>query len=361
MIINYNVGKNIYLQKYVSLMHIIYIMNHIYKCPLILFTLFCVGASAQVRMDSYGDTLKGNIKKITQHGRFEIASPDGLYTSTVKCIYTCDTSRDIELIKYYKEQDKEAAREEIHFDSHGRILTDNAYTDIDSLYKRSTYTYDEQGLLIEKREINYPFHSGYQMEDAELGTGFQDSLGKCTKYAYDNKGRLAEKIELEIWDSRIKTDNLAAYKYDAANRKTEEYELNLRACFEDERYVLFYTGGKGYAKKAVFTYDSLNRLASCTKYSELKVPNPSWHEKHTGIFIGWKTVYNYSGKNAVADDLTSMSLFREDNGAITTGTPSTDLNHAAETYETLEYDKHGNVIRKMRHGQLVFERTIEYY
>jgi hypothetical protein len=330
---------------------------------LFILLLLPVFAKAQIRIDAYGDTLKGNVKKVIQYGAFTIIHGAEVYgtNTATKSIYTFDSTTGLELITFYNEQEKEMAKEVIQFDSKGHVLTDNFYTDRDVMYRKRTYKFDTYGRQIEKCDVHYPFRASYLIEYGEVREVINDSAGHCTIYIYDKMGHLAEKIELEISDSRTTTDNLAAYKYDLASRKTEEYVLNLRSCGEEGRYILFYTGGKGYATKTVFKYDSLNRLAACIKYSELKIPNPSQHEKHSGTFIGMKTVYNYRGQSWTATDLTNTLLFREDDGSITTGTTWTHPNWEAKSNETLEYDDHGNVIKKTRYGQLLFERKIEYF
>ena len=77
---------------------------------IILFWIHTVCCSlntrAQVRIDNYGDTLKGNVKRMTQNGVIVIGSPAGSQTSTTKCIYTYDTANGNELIKFYNELDK---------------------------------------------------------------------------------------------------------------------------------------------------------------------------------------------------------------------------------------------------------------
>lgn len=336
-------------------------MGRICNGSLLLIVMFAADAHAQVQIDASGDTLKGNVKRMTQ---YYISRNNGAVvglTDTIKSVYTYDESRRIELVKYSRKHDQETTREEIFFDSKGNILERRSYTDLDSLYRRCTYKYNSTGKQIESHEINYPFHASYPFEVGEVSIEFNDSLGSDILYIYDSMGRLAEKTQILIWDSRKTTDNIAAYRYDAKGNKTEEYNLNLRACDQEQKYFLFYINGKGYSTKTVFKYDSLNRLAERTEYSEEKNPSALWREQHTGTFIGRRTVYNYSGQNEVANGNTVVSLYREADGSITKDTPMQFPNWDAKADETVEYDNHGNVIRKTRWNQLVFERTIEYY
>ena len=129
----------------------------------------------------------------------------------------------------------------------------------------------------------------------------------------------------------------------------------------EDKYFLFYFGGRGYATKTVFKYDGSNRLAERTEYSEQKMAAPFPGNRHSGTLIGRKTVYNFSAQEKIADNLSVMSLYWEADSSVTAATPMTLPNWAGKTNETLEHDKQGNVTKKMKWNQFVFRRTIEYF
>ncbi len=326
------------------------------------FFLFPMGAYAQIRIDSYGDSLKGNVKSMTQYSVSTKSSGVTGYVKpdTTKCIYTCDVAKGTELIRFYNEHDKETSHEVIQFDGKGHVLEQRYYTDLDSLYMKCTYAYEVHGWETKNCRVNYPFHASYPKEEQEVSTSFKDSLGSYTTYTYDNVGHVTERVDQSSVDAYITTDEIMAYKYDLKGNKTEEYDLNVRACGQ-ENYVLFYFDGRGYTKKTLFKYDSRGRVAERMEYTERKKPSSFMNDQQRGTSIGMKHHYTYSGEDDIADNDTMMQLYRESDNSITTGKPTTITPWVDRNKAIKEYDKQGNVVKKIQYNMLVYTRTIAYF
>ena len=331
------------------------------KLLTILFLCVSMSAYAQVRTDLAGDTLKGNVKKMTEYV-YEVygtcCNSAPMKRDTMKRVYICDTADATETINLYNDLDMVTAKVLMKFDNNGHLIEKGFYTDIDSLYMRHTYTYDAHGHNIEEREARYPFHASSSVQYSDEFMEVKDSDGYCIKYKYA-QGYMVEMTSESFWGTNITPNETADYKYDSRGNKIEEDDLKI---YQRDHYVTFYIDGKEYTTKTIYKYDDRNRLIESTEYFEGK-PNPNADlaapKRHSGTIIGGKDLYTYNGQSNKADSVTLIWMYREDDGSITNGEP--ESKPIPKSKETKEYDKQGNVVKKMNGAVVTLEREIEYF
>ena len=382
------------------------------KLLAILLLCFSTCTYAQVRLTINGDTLKGNVKRITEydyqvHGMFccNSSKPD---TTKRTCIYTCDTANRLETIMIEGnpyEHKTGKSKDLLKFDDKGRLRETDHYSDLDSLYSRETWTYDAHGLKTGDRSVRYPLYASNPEEYEHLNTSTKDTDGNCSVYTYNSagklteqtwatfageektiyrialckyhsNGKLAEKTDEAYQGSEKTTFGRTLEKYDDRGNKIEEDKyLNINR----DRFVLFYIGEKAYTLKFTYKYDEHNRLIESARYAEEK-PHPNAatpeHKVHSGTQIGYKVLYTFDGGNNTTTNSTHVDLYHEDDGSITlepdTTPPTsilTDVFIYSEPDSTTtsqvpknveERDKQGNLIKKIN-GNFFLERQIEYY
>ena len=320
------------------------------KLLAILFLYIPMGVYAQVRITNDGDVLKGSIKRITEYetGRCCISG------DTMKSIYTWDTANSLEIISFYDELEKVRSSALAKFDNKEHLIEKDYYTDIDSLYRKSTDKYDVHDRKIEEYDVSYPFHASYQEAYSDENIEVKDSMGDCYKYKYDNTGNLVEKIKESFSGSNRTIDKITDYKYDSNGNKIEEDNFEH---FFRNYYVTFYIGGKEFTSKTIFKYDDHSRLTESDEYFQEK--SDLTPKQHSGILIGGKDLYTYDSQSNKTDSVTFMWIYQEADSSITTGSQTTS--QMTENKETEEYDIQGNVIKKLMNNTVTLWREIEYF
>ena len=326
--------------------------------------LLCISTctNAQVRIAMNGDTLTGNIKKMTE-SVYNVYRPTYnsilRKTDTMKCAYTCDTAIGVEnvgIVSFYNNHSVTSSVV-MRFDNNGHIIEKDFYTDIDSLYMKETYRYDQNSREIEACQVTYPFHASSTAEYDEV-VQVKDSMGFCTEYKYDGIGNMIEMTIGSVGSQEKMIDERTVNKYDSKGNKTEEDNFKR---YQRDNYVTFQSDGNEFTSKTIFKYDGRNRLIERTEYA-LKKPAPDAYlppRERYSTLIGNKEVYTYDGQSKLETSITYLRIYREKDGTITTEKQSTGEVPKYEKNEAL--DKHGNVIKRMNGKHLALERQIEYY
>ncbi len=270
-------------------------------------------------------------------------------------------ARDLEIITL-ENQRSDWDEVTLRFDDKGLLIERDAYAARRDLpFSVSTYIYNLRGRKIMERNVTYPKINPGIYHDISIGT-LPDSTLQWSVYYYDDEDSLVEWTMVELNDSVPETDLIRAYKYDNKGRKIEEDDIN---CYSAKDYVAFNVDGREFTERETFKYDDHNRLVESDGYFENKdTSHPYYLTRHTGTMVGVKEMYVYSGLSETEDSTISLRVYRENDGSITTdgATGAAYMGrHLPENNVTVEYDGHGNVIRRKTNGRVVMNREIEYF
>lgn len=173
-----------------------------------LFMCIALSSQCQVRITFYGDTLKGNIKKMTEH-RFE-------WMDTIKTVYTWDATKHLGTAIF----NDGFAKWFVRYDKGGHILEESLYSYNDKLCRQSTYSYNIDGGGIESRELQYLCQQCNNLSDRLNNSASNWVAGifvstSLNKSEYDDTGRLIRKMKKSY--SSISgsdtTTEITSYKY----------------------------------------------------------------------------------------------------------------------------------------------------
>lgn len=201
------------------------------------FTSTC---NAQARLGYFGDTLKGNVKKMTET-RYS-NTPGMTDMVDLVSIYTWDTISRTETIKFFREDHTYLGMCILKFDAQNRVI-ENSLSCSDAPCTSTTYQYDQNGDIIKKLEIIHPYtynenDDDYKPAGCNILTDwlydmmtnwpvYRDSAVTSTIYKFHKPGQLksyaSEHITYgqETFDTTIKT---VIYNYDSEGREVETKE-----------------------------------------------------------------------------------------------------------------------------------------
>lgn len=329
---------------------------------ILLFVLVSFSCEAQVRITYEGDTLKGNIKRMTEYYvRWGM--------DTVRAIYTWDsTTRSETAIFCEGLAAKVLGKWTAAYDASGHVIETALYCDSNKPCYRQTTGYDAKGRTIEQLTVGYAFlrhefndkisgvieewpccpgvtyqavkyeynslgHLAHVLEE-NCNVGNTDTTFKSTNYTYGNKGVLQEMTERNY--KRDETYETREYKYDARGNKVEE------CIYKAQRSIVlgdWYNNGKPFTIKTFFRYNDSNELIESKAYFiEGAGPKPPGGDK-----VGAVKLYNYD--NHVMTGCTTYTLIRQDNGVEITDDKRVDRT-PIDGYKQ-ERDKNGNVVKTL--------------
>lgn len=342
-----------------------------------LLLSICFNCEAQVKLlyhegwlSGPEDTLKGNIKKLTEYST-------SFRDSAIK-VYTCDTAAKTETALFYEKQ-KLLGKWIVQYDAYGNIIETELYCDSTILSKGSYNKYDAKGRKIESTTIEYntdchyltnwlidgiidyvvskyPIYSitsythdgmGRLKDDItrDYENGDRDTLFKVNRYSYDRNGQLTEKEEKTWGDNRPL--EIRTTKYDYKGRETEFNYVNKDGWFQS---------GQPIIKKTILVYDSVyGRIVERKEYDLSNNNSDSAFQKET--FIGSSTTYQYDELGNLAT-YSTYNLYWGNNG-------SESRQHRVtlsveKSYDQKAYDSHGNMIKRNNNGYETV-REIEYF
>ncbi|MBS1771437.1 MAG: hypothetical protein JST82_01165 [Bacteroidetes bacterium] len=329
-----------------------------------------------------GDTLKGNIKKITEHSlhvRLKLKSI--FYPNKIK--------NSTETLLYNEDADTLMGKWLVQYDSNNRISEQRLYCQHDTLCNSDAYQYDAAGRVIEWSSYQYvnEMHGGYlyMMLTGIITnplTGMFHVYSKA-KYEYDNEDRVIternesyndmdeygdtlisittnkyakgiNKTEIRTVTIHIRgyadtTVAITRYQYDKKSNVTEECTYKGTLYHQDD------------STKTIYKYDSHNNLVERKSYFETVN-----YCAHGGRQIGAMDIYAYDSlNNMISDDY--CSLCRLDNGKEVNECEYHKQIKVRKAEHKLidekplyEYDKQGNIIKITHIGYVMVKREIEY-
>lgn len=342
----------------------------------------CIAANshAQILITGSGDTLKGNIKRLTEH----------FYNSdyTVKTIYTWDTVIKTVVGRIYDEHDIQKGKRVFKYNNAGRIFERYFYCNEDEFCEKEISKYDANGLMLERRVYNY-YNRTQQypgncnsLRDwlwggiTERFTNVDSSIDIYT-YQYDRRGNLIEEKHEDITIGEGYNSSSVYLIYDtyypdnkiAIHKRIIIYS-NDDTTIEQTEYKYDAKGNKiGESSSTISRYRTLESCTNATyKYSadnkliEVIVhfsPAYNTSSKHPGTRVGWVYKYAYNKQNNL-ESRSEYDIYRQFDGSeqqyLSRKYPA-----EKEQKEETEYDKQGNVIKKTRNGFVESTNEIEYY
>jgi len=289
---------------------------------IILLTLLSISAFTyslgQVKTTGFGDTIKGNVKLMTEYN----------YTTGQLIIieYTWDTIANTSTAIYYDEKKSLRGKSIVTFDSKNRLTSRNLYCHDGKLCTQLNLQYNKQDKLSDYHYVHY----SQRNDSAYMGecNGLYDWLhGQITywmifdssvdirRYEYDLRGRVAKTEDINILDGDS-TIKLTEDKYDSTGNKTESKTLTNRAEAVDTMVEIvhyrYYDSGAKYVEETIVSY-SLG------------------HERPDTTVDGTRYIH-----------YTEEELYNSDR---------------LSEYANKEYDQQGNIISIPS----LFRREIEYY
>lgn len=349
------------------------------KYLIIVCMLLSIACSAQVRMNYSGDTLKGNVKKVTEH-RY-------VWRDTITLAYAYDEIRKVASECFYR-GDVLKGTWIAKYDNSGRVLETVLYSDSNKLCSKQSCKYDRQGMKTEVLHADCGYPRCYQLVDMLDGSMSNWPMGEMTycntidQYEYNSLGLVAKMRKkvfegsdtvlenvtdyvynsngalIEMRDSAFErygntTPKVKTYRYDSAGNKTEE-ELYSNANSTD--LSNWYNGGKSMTHKILYKYDSHNNRVDQKEY--YFGSNSPRTKPHSGTEVGGGTLYTFETLDNMVST-TDYRIYREDNGSETlVYEPSQKV---AKREESEERDSYGNTIKRMDNGRVVSVREIAYY
>jgi hypothetical protein len=316
------------------------------------------------------DTLKGNIKKLTEYST-------SFRDSAIK-VYTCDTAAKTETALFYEKQ-KLLGKWVVQFDAYGNIIETGLYCDSTILSTGCYNKYDAKGRKTESTKIQYNAHCHYltnwlidgivdyavsrypiysitlytydsmgRLKDditRDYENGDRDTLFKVNRYSYDRNGQLVEKEE-KTWGGNRPLE-IRTTKYDCKGREIEFNYVNKDGWFNS---------GQPIIKKKIWVYDSLQDRITERKLYDLSNYKPDSAYQNQ-IFVGSSTTYQYDTQGNNTSNST-YNLYWGNNG-------SESRQHRVtlpveKSYDQKAYDNHGNMIKRNNYGYETV-REIEYF
>jgi membrane peptidoglycan carboxypeptidase len=341
-----------------------------------------VSASAQIRI-AYGDgtydTLKGNIKQMTEYQH----SGD----SYVKAVYTFDRGKMTQVANFYDadKNDKWMGKWVVQYDNGGRALNIDLYCTNAVPCQGTTSKYDALGRMVENSSVfNFKGDSCSctRLIDwisggiSEWFVGVDSSITTYI-YKYNSKGRILEKSseELEIEGKVVlKTSERISFKYDDDGNEIEiikkristspehidttteiaEYEYDKRSNKIEENVLT--RDRKTQCVKTVFKYNIDNDLIeSRTYYDPVRPTRPS----NSGTCIGTGVEYTYDSLHHRKSHR-YFQIYIQDDGEETRDVSNFKAEEKNEE-DQKEYDRHGNIVKITSGNIQTLKREIEYY
>ena len=366
------------------------------KVKLLTLFLICLTlcADAQVRIVSKGDTLKGNIKRVTEY-RFN-------WIDTIKSVHNYDIEGS-ETVTFYSSKNVFLGKERKKVDGNGRIKASGFYYKKDTLCDSFTYQYDAFGREIEQLSkyqhcgqcnclrdilsgsianwISGEFTSFTQFKSEYDHTGnlvktnkqtfrtwssaedpYTDTAIETTVYNYKRNGKVAgiKKENFEIRQGRRDTTlEITEFRYNDSGNKVEEVMFKKGS---DNWLRNWHYDGKEVTTRTLFKYDTRNNLIESDEYFfEEKNNNP--HVKtYPGVMVGAGTRYTYDSLNNMTSSI-FYRLYRHDDGTETEegASVSNVKKREKEKEGEKEYDDRGNIIKITNDGTVWLRRVIEYF
>ena len=339
--------------------------------------------NAQILITGSGDTLKGNIKRLTE--RF--------YNSdyTVKTIYTWDTVMKTIVGRIYDEHDIQKGKRVFKYNDAGRILERYFYCNDNELCEKDISKYDVHGYELERRICQYYSSSQqYPGNCNKLKEWIYNMIGEWESnidsaisthtYKYDNRGNQTEHKYQDISVGEGYTHcsliitNTSYYPNNkiATTKKITTYSCDGDADTVTEQIVYKYdTKGNLIAENSttIKQYRTLkSSIATTYKYNadnklieEVVYCSPAYitTPDHPGTRVGWVYKYSYN-KEKNMESRSEYEIYRQSDGSeqryLSRKYPA-----EKEQKEEIEYDKQGNVIKKTRNGLVESTNEIEYY
>jgi len=325
----------------------------------VLFACISVCSYAQVRLSFYGDTLKGDIKKMTEYNYIYS------WEKSVRFDYTCDVSRGMEVAVYCEADNKPCVKWLVRYDK-DRAVEKSLYNSEGQLCHTTTYKYDGLGRVVEQTYVDSSGGScnalGDYLDGAisnwAVGADQRSRSGRVNSYQYDAAGHIV-KEETRYFGSEGTQADITEYKYDSKGNKVEARLL--RVGFDWVKN--WYSDGKEITSKDIFTYDTHNNLVEDKGYFVSSNDNSS--APHAGKIVGGGSEYIYDSLNN-RKSVNFYRLYKQEDGSeekevYRTQQESLMSNVENGPEEKKEYDDRGNVIKKTRGGIVLLQREIEYF
>lgn len=317
------------------------------------------------------DTLRGNIKKLTEYST-------SLRDSAIK-IYTYDAAAKTVTGQFYSSQ-KLLGKWIAQYDVYGNIVETLLYCEdtIPSTIRRVQY--DAKGRKKEDATIEY--HEGCQYLTNWFIDGIVDyavstyPIYSTTLYSYDSAGRLSLDItrdykvgdpgtlfttntykygtntqltekEEKTWGGRHRPMQIRTTKYDSKGR---EAEFSFTSSATDDQLSGWFNGGKPIIKRTVNVYDSSGNIAEMKEYA---------NDEHRSYEVPRTlTTYTYDNMGNMIS-YSVYNLYRDENG---TESRQLRLTRPVEkSKEQVARDKHGNIVRRIDNSGREMYREIEYF
>lgn len=231
----------------------------------ILLTLLCISfftnTHAQTKITGFGDTIKGNVKKM-----IEFREETDVY---IVAVYTWDTIAHTSTIKYFKEDRTYKGKSISSFDSNSRLTSQNLYCHNNKLCTKLNLQYDMQGREVEYHYVHYG-HRDYSTYPGDCNSlydwlngqitywiiGFDSSI-EIHRRVFDNDGRLANKMDVSILDNDS-TVKLTENKHDVSGNKIESITLTISSRTSDTTVEIvryrYYDSGDKYVEQTKVSY-----------------------------------------------------------------------------------------------------------
>jgi len=359
-----------------------------------------ISGYAQISIFSGDDTLKGNIKKLTEY----VYVSDYLITN----VYIWDTIEKSVTGSIYYNKDSLIGKRTARYNDERQIIEKRLYCMNDELCEKLIHTYDDKG---RKTMSTCSYYSNSSKEDVGRYNTFSDVLmGGVSHWAmaidstvvqltykYDSKGNLTEGKKIEITNGKRYSDtsiyitytsyhadnnkimserkitthssnkyadtavSFVAYEYDITGNKIKE---NAYSLYPQNKYILRGDSIISVTKikviidstKVTYKYNSDHELIEDIVYH---APRDINYSKYPGRDVGRVNTYTYN-KLTSTTTTTEYDIYREDDG---TEKRYFDREREVVTDDgtRVEYDGVGNVTKKMSDKKVWFTRQIEYY